>query len=175
VLDRASFTIRKGETVALVGASGSGKTTTVSLLCRFYEATSGAILVDGVPLGELSLQAWRREIGLVLQDIYLFPGTILENVRVYDEAIGPEDAMDALRTVHAAGFVERLPEGMGTALHERGSNLSTGEKQLLSFARAVAFGADIVIMDEATASVDAMVRVIGIVVGAPNLSEMLRL
>ncbi len=154
VLDRASFTIRKGETVALVGASGSGKTTTVSLLCRFYEATSGAILVDGVPLGELSLQAWRREIGLVLQDIYLFPGTILENVRVYDEAIGPEEAMDALRTVHAAGFVERLPEGMGTALHERGSNLSTGEKQLLSFARAVAFGADVVIMDEATASVD---------------------
>ncbi|PKL26543.1 MAG: ABC transporter permease [Spirochaetae bacterium HGW-Spirochaetae-3] len=154
VLDRVSFTIRKGDTVALVGASGSGKTTTVSLLCRFYEATGGSILVDGVPLSSLSLQEWRREIGLVLQDIYLFPGTILENVRVYDESIAPDDAMDALRTVHAAGFVGRLPEGMGTTLHERGSNLSTGEKQLLSFARAVAFGADIVIMDEATASVD---------------------
>jgi len=154
VLDHVSFTIRKGETVALVGASGSGKTTTVSLLCRFYEATSGSILVDGRSLGQLALQAWRRKIGLVLQDIYLFPGTILENVRVYDETLGPEQALAALRTVHAADFVAGLPDGMQTELHERGSNLSMGEKQLLSFARAVAFGADIVIMDEATASVD---------------------
>jgi ATP-binding cassette subfamily B protein len=154
VLDHVSFTINKGETVALVGASGSGKTTTVSLLCRFYEATSGSILVDGQSLGHLALQAWRRKIGLVLQDIYLFPGTILENVRVYDETLGPEQALAALRTVHAADFVAGLPLGIETELHERGSNLSMGEKQLLSFARAVAFGADIVIMDEATASVD---------------------
>ncbi|MBU0929119.1 MAG: ABC transporter ATP-binding protein/permease [Spirochaetes bacterium] len=154
VLDRVSFTICKGQTVALVGASGSGKTTTVSLLCRFYQASSGEILVDGTPLQDLALQEWRRKIGLVLQDIYLFPGTILENVRVYDEDLGPEAAMAALATVHATDFVSRLPEGMGTELHERGSNLSMGEKQLLSFARAVAFGAEIVIMDEATASVD---------------------
>jgi len=154
VLDHVSFTIRKGQTVALVGASGSGKTTTVSLLCRFYEPTSGKILVDGKTLGGLGLQAWRRKIGLVLQDIYLFPGTILENVRVYDETLGPEATMEALRTVHASDFVARLPDGMETELHERGSNLSMGEKQLLSFARAVAFGAEIVIMDEATASVD---------------------
>lgn len=154
VLDDISFTIHRGQKIALVGSSGSGKTTTVSLLCRFYEATSGSILVDGVPLASIELQAWRRKIGLILQDIYLFPGTILENVRVYDEDISSETAQKALLTVHANDFVARLSGGIDTELHERGSNLSTGEKQLLSFARAIAFDADMIIMDEATASVD---------------------
>jgi len=154
VLDDISFTIHRGQKIALVGASGSGKTTTVSLLCRFYQATQGSIRVDGVPLESIELQAWRRKIGLVLQDIYLFPGTILENVRVYDEDIPARTAGLALETVHAQDFVARLSDGIETELHERGSNLSTGEKQLLSFARAIAFDADIIIMDEATASVD---------------------
>lgn len=154
VLDGVSFTIEKGSTVALVGSSGSGKTTTVSLLARFHEPISGQIVVDGVPLSSISLRDWRRKIGLVLQDIYLFPGSILENVRVYDDGVGPEDAARAITTVDAKDFVDALPLGMDTPLHERGANLSTGEKQLLSFARAIAFGADIVIMDEATASVD---------------------
>ncbi|MBN1518641.1 MAG: ABC transporter ATP-binding protein [Spirochaetales bacterium] len=154
VLDNVSFTVKKGQTLALVGASGSGKTTTVSLLCRFYPIGSGTILVDGRDLTEIDLHAWRRTIGLVLQDVYLFPGTILENVRVYDDAIHEPDVFAALKTVHAADFVRRLPNDVRTSLHERGSNLSMGEKQLLSFARAVAFDADIVIMDEATASVD---------------------
>lgn len=154
VLQDVSFTVRKGETLALVGPSGSGKTTTVNLLCRFYPATGGGIFVDGVPLQSLNLHAWRRMIGLVLQDIYLFPGTILENVRVYDDGIGEQEINDALGTVHATDFVSRLPLAIGTELHERGSNLSMGEKQLLSFARAVAFNAEIIIMDEATASVD---------------------
>lgn len=154
VLDDISFTIHRGQKIALVGASGSGKTTTVSLLCRFYQATKGSILVDGVPLDSIALQAWRRKIGLVLQDIYLFPGTILENVRVYDDDIPTQTARRALETVHAQDFVARLSDGIDTELHERGSNLSTGEKQLLSFARALAFDADMIIMDEATASVD---------------------
>jgi ABC-type multidrug transport system fused ATPase/permease subunit len=154
VLQKVSFTVRKGETLALVGPSGSGKTTAVSLLCRFYPATGGGIFVDGIPLQNLNLHAWRRMIGLVLQDIYLFPGTILENVRVYDDGIGEQEVNDALGTVHAADFVKRLPLAISTELHERGSNLSMGEKQLLSFARAVAFNAEIIIMDEATASVD---------------------
>jgi ATP-binding cassette, subfamily B, multidrug efflux pump len=154
VLRNVSFTVRKGETLALVGPSGSGKTTTVNLLCRFYPATGGEILVDGTSLQSLDLHAWRRMVGLVLQDIYLFPGTILENVRVYDDGIGEPAASAALGTVHAADFVSRLPLGINTELHERGANLSMGEKQLLSFARAVAFNAEIIIMDEATASVD---------------------
>lgn len=154
ILENVSFTVEKGQTVALVGPSGSGKTTTVSLLCRFYPYGSGRILVDGEPLETLDLRSWRRMIGLVLQDIFLFPGTILENVRVYDDRFSEFDVFDALKTVHADGFVKRLPSDVRTELHERGANLSMGEKQLLSFARAVAFGAELIIMDEATASVD---------------------
>jgi ATP-binding cassette, subfamily B, multidrug efflux pump len=154
VLDDVSFTIPHGKSIALVGASGSGKTTTIGLLARFHTAKSGQILVDGIPLGTIGLKEWRRRIALVLQDIYLFPGTILENIRLYDDTISVEAVQDALATVQAMDFVARLPEGLYTELHERGGNLSMGEKQLLSFARAVAFDADIVIMDEATASVD---------------------
>ncbi len=154
VLDDISFTIPHGKTLALVGASGSGKTTTVGLLARFHAPGSGQILVDGTNLEAIGLGEWRRKVAVVLQDIYLFPGTILENIRLYDDTIAIETVLDALRTVQAADFVERLPQGIHTELHERGGNLSMGEKQLLSFARAVAFGAEIVVMDEATSSVD---------------------
>jgi len=154
VLENVSFSIEKGKTLALVGPSGSGKTTTVSLLCRFYRPTSGAILVDGTPLEEFDLASWRRTIGLVLQDVYLFPGSVLENVRIYDDRIGEPDVWQALKTVHADAFVDRLHGGVLSELSERGGNISTGEKQLVSFARAVAFSPELVVMDEATASVD---------------------
>lgn len=154
VLDHVSFSIKKGQTVALVGPSGSGKTTTVSLLCRFYPLSSGNIFVDGVPISNIDLLSWRRTIGLVLQDIYLFPGSILENVRVYNDELTELDVFEALRRVHAEDFVKKLPLDVRTELHERGTNLSMGEKQLLSFARAVAFDTQLVIMDEATASID---------------------
>jgi len=154
VLQDVSFTIPKGATFALVGPSGSGKTTIVSLLCRFYEPTRGEILVDGAPLAGLDLGAWRRKIGLVLQDVYLFPGSVLENVRVYNDAIGEGAVSDSLATVQASELVAKLPKGLDSEIRERGSNISAGEKQLLSFARAVAFGSEIVILDEATASID---------------------
>ncbi len=154
VLNNVSFTVEKGSTVALVGASGSGKTTTISLLCRFYGLTGGEILVDGTNLDNFELYSWRKKIGLVLQDIYLFPGSILENVRVYNDEVAEADVSKALALVHADKFVKRLPSGHDTKLHERGSNLSMGEKQLLSFARALAFDPSIIVMDEATASVD---------------------
>jgi ATP-binding cassette subfamily B protein len=154
VLQDVSFTIPKGATFALVGPSGSGKTTIVSLLCRFYEPTRGEILVDGKSLAGLDLEAWRRKIGLVLQDVYLFPGSVLENVRVYNDGISEGAVSDSLATVQASELVATLPKGLDSEIRERGSNISAGEKQLLSFARAVAFGSEIVILDEATASID---------------------
>ena len=154
VLKDVSFTIPRGSTLALVGPSGSGKTTVVSLLCRFYEPERGEILVDGRPLASIDLSTWRRKIGLVLQDVYLFPGSVLENVRVYDDGIGKARVEEALATVQATDLVAKLPLGLDSEIRERGSNISAGEKQLLSFARAVAFGPDIVVLDEATASID---------------------
>ena len=154
VLKDVSFDIPRGSTLALVGPSGSGKTTVVSLLCRFYEPEKGEILVDGIPLRDLDLQTWRRKIGLVLQDVYLFPGSVLENVRVYDDGIGKDRVEASLATVQATDLVAKLPAGLESEIHERGSNISGGEKQLLSFARAVAFGPEIIVLDEATASID---------------------
>jgi ATP-binding cassette subfamily B multidrug efflux pump len=154
VLKDVTFHIPKGGSIALVGPSGSGKTTTVGLLCRFYRPQRGGIYVDGRPLEELDLRSWRRMIGLVLQDVYLFPGPVLENVRVYDQDLGVERVRAALSAVQAADFVDRLPGGIAAEMRERGSNISAGEKQLLSFARAVAFEPSIVVLDEATASID---------------------
>lgn len=154
VLKDVSFVIPKGTTTALVGPSGSGKTTVVALLCRFYEPQKGQILVDGQALATLDLASWRRKIGLVLQDVYLFPGSVLENVRVYDDDIGRAQVQEALGTVQAQDLVQKLPAGLDSEIRERGSNISSGEKQLLSFARAVAFGPEIVVLDEATASID---------------------
>jgi ATP-binding cassette subfamily B protein len=154
VLRDVSFTISRGKTLALVGPSGSGKTTVVSLLCRFYEPEKGEILVDGRPLSSMELSSWRRKIGLVLQDVYLFPGSVLENVRVYDDGIDAPRVQSALATVQAEDLVSRLPAGLDSEIRERGSNISAGEKQLLSFARAVAFGPEVIVLDEATASID---------------------
>ncbi len=155
VLKDVSFRVPRGANIALVGPSGSGKTTAIALLCRFYEPTRGEILVDGTRLSELDLESWRHKIGLVLQDVYLFPGTVLESVRVYNDEIPDLAVRKALSTAQALEFVERLPGGLGAEIRERGSNLSAGEKQLLAFARALAFAPEIVVLDEATASVDA--------------------
>ncbi|MEN6444974.1 MAG: ABC transporter ATP-binding protein [Candidatus Cloacimonas sp.] len=154
ILKDVSFTIPKGKKIALVGPSGSGKTTTVSLLCGFYPVGKGRILIDGVPLSDMDFREWRRKIGLILQDVYLFPGSILENVRVYNDQIEEEKVQKAISIVQMDEFIQKLPEGINTELAERGQNISQGEKQLISFARALAFEAEIIIMDEATASID---------------------
>ncbi|MCX7026144.1 MAG: ABC transporter ATP-binding protein, partial [Spirochaetes bacterium] len=154
VLKDISFAVPAGSLIALVGPSGSGKSTTVGLTCGFYGAQRGRITVDGVPLDEIDLAAWRRKTGLVLQDIYLFPGSVLENVRVYNDELGEGRVVSALEQVSAKEMVESLPEGMATNLWERGGNLSSGEKQLLAFARALAVDPDIVVLDEATSSID---------------------
>lgn len=154
VLKGINFSIKKGEKVAFVGASGSGKTTTISLLCGFYKITKGQIEVDGCNLNHFQLKQWRSKIGLVLQDVYLFPGNILENIRIYNDDISTEKINSAISTVQADSFINKTEKGIYSEISERGQNISSGEKQLLSFARAIAFSPEIIVLDEATASVD---------------------
>jgi len=154
VLRDVSFTIPKGKRIAMVGASGSGKTTSVSLICGFYHVQKGRILIDGVPIDELDFRAWRQKVGLILQDVILFPGSILENIRVYNDSVSAAQVREAVSIVQLDDFIRDLPDGLDSELVERGQNVSQGEKQLISFARALAFGAEIIIMDEATASID---------------------
>ncbi len=154
ILKDVSFTIPKGKKIALVGASGSGKTTSVSLLCGFYQVQKGRITVDGKPINELDFKAWRKKIGLILQDIFLFPGSILENVRVYNDSVTEAEVKEAISIVQLDDFIHNLPSGVDSELSERGQNISQGEKQLISFARALAFQPEIIVMDEATASID---------------------
>lgn len=154
ILKDVSFSIPKGKKIALVGPSGSGKSTTISLLCGFYHVQKGTISVDGLPIRNMDFRAWRKKIGLILQDIFLFPGPILENVRVYNDDVKPHVVQEAISVVQLDDFIKALPQGLDTELAERGQNVSQGEKQLISFARALAFNSEIIIMDEATASID---------------------
>ena len=154
VLRDVSFEVRPGQRVALVGATGSGKTTIVSLLQRFYDVQQGRITIGGVDIRDMELSALRNRFGLVLQDVYLFSGTIGGNVRLGNPSITDEDVRRALDAVHASRFVDRLPQGVETTVTERGATFSSGQKQLLSFARALAFNPQVLILDEATSSVD---------------------
>jgi ATP-binding cassette subfamily B protein len=153
-LDGVSFTIPRGQQIALVGLSGGGKTTITNLLLRFYEPTGGRITIDGVDIRDFRQRAWRRKLGLVLQDIHLFPGTMMDNLRVMRDEIPSEHIERAMDVVQAGAVVERLPDGYGTELSEGGTNLSMGERQLLCFARAIVDDPDVLILDEATSSVD---------------------
>ncbi len=153
VLEEVSFSVRPGERLAVVGLTGAGKTTLLNLLLRFYEPTSGRILVDGRDLQEFEPRSLRRQMGLVLQDVLLFAGSAGDNVRL-GAPIPPERIQEAVRTVHADRFVSRLPKGLETDVSERGTALSAGERQLLSFARALAFDPRILLLDEATSNVD---------------------
>jgi len=154
VLRDVSFTIEPGDTVAIVGHTGAGKTTIISLLLRFYDVQRGAIRIDGVDIKEMSLADLRRRFGVVLQDPFLFTGTIEGNIRLGSDWIDDQAVREATEDVNLADFVHNLPNAYKEEVHERGSTLSTGQKQLISFARAIAHAPKILILDEATSSVD---------------------
>ncbi|HEY8823396.1 MAG TPA: ABC transporter ATP-binding protein [Candidatus Limnocylindria bacterium] len=155
VLRDVSFKISAAESVAIVGATGAGKTSIISLISRFYDVQKGRILLDGVDLRDLRQKDVRRHVGVVLQDPFIFAGTVASNIRLNNEAISDEQVRAAATFVNADKFIDKLPQGYDTVVTERGSTLSVGQKQLLAFARAIAFNPEILlVLDEATSSVD---------------------
>jgi ATP-binding cassette subfamily B protein len=154
VLRDVSFEVQAGQTVALVGATGAGKTSIINLLSRFYEINKGSIRIDGIDLKDYNLDVLRRHIGVVLQDVFLFSGSIADNITLGNKQITREQIRAAAEMVGADKFIDRLPGGLDYKVMERGATLSVGQRQLISFVRAMVYDPKIIILDEATSSVD---------------------
>lgn len=154
VLQRVSFSLSAKQTLAIVGSTGSGKSTVINLLNRFYEIQRGEIRLDGRPLADYSLEYLRSRLAIVLQDVFLFGGTVADNITLADASISRERVIEAAKLIGAHDFIQRLPDGYDHVVHERGATLSMGQRQLISFVRALVFDPDILILDEATSSID---------------------
>ena len=160
VLRDISFKIKAGQTVAFVGATGSGKTTILSLIVRNYDIQKGQILIDGIDIKNIKISSLRRNFGQMLQDVFLFSGTIFSNIQMYDNSVSLEDVKKASEYVNLAPFIEKLPNKYNEEVRERGNNFSNGQRQLLSFARTITYKPSVMILDEATANIDTETEVL---------------
>ncbi len=154
VLKHINFSVQKGKTTALVGATGAGKSSIINLLSRFYQIDSGEILLDGQNINKFTLQSLRSKISVVMQDVFLFTGTILENIQLYNKSISEENIIETAKLLGAHDFISRMPNGYHQLVTERGANLSVGQRQLISFVRAMVVNPAILVLDEATSSID---------------------
>lgn len=154
VLKDVSFKIKQGEKVAIVGATGAGKTTIINLLGKFYRIQKGEITIDGINSENITKESLRKAVGIVLQDVFLFSGSVRENITLANDAITEEELFQAAKDVHAYDFISKLKKGFEEEVLERGSNFSTGQKQLISFARALVYNPKILVLDEATSNID---------------------
>jgi ATP-binding cassette subfamily B protein len=154
VLKDISFTVKEGETLAIIGSTGSGKSTLINILNRFYELDSGKISIGGKNIDKMTIESLRSRISIVLQDVFLFSGSVLENINLKNPEISKEEVIAASKMIGANEFIEKLPGGYDYEVMERGATLSMGQRQLISFVRALVFNPDILILDEATSSID---------------------